>query len=111
MSYYTQYSNGVRRLQQGDAKLVRAFVVALLSRPAGLPENAPLSSYRQGRPERVRGCCQALRAWGEIYTESGRKSEEYALHLLRIGISPMLAAEDNVSKRVAPQQGGWKSDA
>ena len=85
---------------EGGAAVVPT--VALMSCHVALPEHAPLSSCRSGQQVRAWGYGQALKALGDVVSESGRKPEECALHSVRIESASTLAVGSDVSEPVMP---------
>ena len=88
-----------------------ALMLELMSCFPGLPDHAPLSSYRCGKSVRVVRYGRALRAIKELVAKSGRNPDEFALHSLRIGGATTLAAGGDISERVIQREGRWRSDA
>ena len=54
---------------------------------------------------------KATESLREVVEKSGRNPKDFALHSLRIGGPPALAAGGEVSDRVVQKAGRWKSDA
>ena len=101
---------GSRSSYRADGGAV-ALMLELMSCFPGLPDHAPLSSYRCGSSVRVVRYGRALRAVKEVVAKSGCNPDEFALHSLRIGGATTLAAGGDVSERVIQREGRWRSDA
>ena len=88
-----------------------ALMLELVSCFSGLPDHAPVSSYRRGKSVTVVRYGSALRVIKELMAKSGLNVDEFALHSLRIFRATTLAAGGGISERVMQREGRWKSDA
>ena len=90
-----------------------ALMLELMPCFPGLPDHmhALLSSYQCGKAVWMARYSRALRAIKEVMATSGRKSDEFRLHSLRIGVATTLAAGGEIAERDIQREGRWRSNA
>ena len=74
-------------------------MLELVSCFPGLPDHAPLSSYRSGNSVRVVRYGRALGAIRESVAKAGCNPDEFSLHWLPIGGATTLAPGGDISER------------